>query len=574
MADAISDKKSDRSDVETRGSDEPILIDTSSTQRDKHKAIGDKIFNALHKLVYEWYGIRLDWLYSFDEFKADNKDKFLSEQNNTLTEIIKKISNDKGQTTLRFLSKDDILSAIKIDNEIIIEIYKKEENSNWTVKLPAGFSEELKPAVKQLISALPPENSGDTISLHNITSLLDLIQMKFEKSKYLKDQFEKWVNELWNSQKTYLSSKSSLGLHNDQELLKAAKPVQGFYSDDDVMLLIQALLKLSGFERNNDPKTFGKINDKAVYILNSTSLSDGQGRLDDLARDICKILLMDMGTEKNILIPIRLQHEYHWVTAQLKIGINNRITAYIHDSLYDNKCVHDDIIFQLSDLFIKKEQMNQILGAKSISITFEDEEVQKLNLILNKFDVKKSIVEKIQKETSNVYCGGYTARIIANLVKTDLTEENKKEIWNCNSNKDILLRKNDACIVNNSNIPNLYLFGTHEQSSDTLHTLSTNAENNRKNQTKHILERIKEDLNSSDQKGEILSKLKEITSTFLFEKEGVLDTKNDLLEATNIYNTLRTLQKNLVENNPLATYLFKHNEESNLELDESGGCNN
>jgi hypothetical protein len=68
------------------------------------------------------------------------------------------------------------------------------------------------------------------------------------------------------------------------------------------------------------------------------------------------------------------------------------------------------------DLFIKKEQMNQILGAKNISITFEDEEVQKLNLILNKFDVKKSIVEKIQKETSNVYCGGYTARIIANLV--------------------------------------------------------------------------------------------------------------------------------------------------------------
>ncbi|MFN9804699.1 MAG: hypothetical protein ACK54Y_12835, partial [Bacteroidota bacterium] len=185
--------------------------------------------------------------------------------------------------------------------------------------------------------------------------------------------------------------------------------------------------------------------------------------------------------------------------------------------------------------------MKQILDAKNISITFEDDEIQKLNLILNKFEVKKSIVEKIQKETFNVYCGGYTARIITNLVKTDLTEENKKEIWNCNNNRDALLRKNDADIINNSNIPNLHLFGTRDQSSDTLHTLSTKAENNRKNQTKHILERIKEDLNSSEQKGEILSKLKEIISTFHFEKEGVLDAKNDLLKSNNIYNTLLSL---------------------------------
>lgn len=30
-----------------------------------------KIFKAFHNLVYEWYGIRLDWLYSFDDFKND-----------------------------------------------------------------------------------------------------------------------------------------------------------------------------------------------------------------------------------------------------------------------------------------------------------------------------------------------------------------------------------------------------------------------------------------------------------------------------------------------------------------------
>jgi hypothetical protein len=248
LADAISDKKSGDSDVEMQGSDEPIIIDTSSTQRDKHKAIGDKIFKAFHSLVYEWYGIRLDWLYSFEEFKAGNREEFFSKNQDRLldpskvkkelinTELTKLIKQDHKK---KFLEEPFFLMILKYmhvkieDVDIQIKASKKNQY-DILLSFETQLSKEQEAFLK--LHGLTREETGSlfqwadnpTSTLHNLfTQKLEISLLRKRIAEQLQNQiqeivkiaecqrtkveesFNAWCKEKWNSQAIHTSGKSS-----------------------------------------------------------------------------------------------------------------------------------------------------------------------------------------------------------------------------------------------------------------------------------------------------------------------------------------------------------------------------
>lgn len=161
--------------------------------------------------------------------------------------------------------------------------------------------------------------------------------------------------------------------------------VDYLYSDEDVLILIDALLKKGGKEREKhglerdiikEGESFGD-----TIILAPLSEGDDQEQLVYLTNSIDKAILYRL---KQLLVPINVQN-VHWVTLQLKIRSvqfgQPEITAVIHDS---NGSHTSKIVANL-------------VNSKSISIEAE------------------SSLTKIQKEKMNNYCGGYTARLIASL---------------------------------------------------------------------------------------------------------------------------------------------------------------
>lgn len=489
---------------------------------EKGTTIKDEIFKALHNLVYEWYGIRLDYLYSFDEFKKDNKDKFLNEQNVKLIELVNKIHNITKLNTLRFISKENTSSIIEVENERIIELYKKEGSNSLSVIYPSSeWDKSLKEDVLRLIKVLLP-SAGDTISLHDTTSLLDLIRIKFEKSKYLKDQFEKWVDESWNSKAAFLA-------HNDQELLKYAKPVQGFYSNDDVNLLIEALLKEKELSRNNlSYEVIGNNIGLKTYILDGRSLNTTQitvneeDYLNSLKNDIDKILLENKNTALQILMPIRLKTVLHWATVQLKVDQDQKIQILIYDSAYKDTLIKDDIIFELKKLY-NIGTFTSIEHAKVIKI---------------QVNVKNKCLK-------DVYCGGYTAHLISNLAITpNVAEGNELSIWGVNKNSDEQ-RHIDANLVNQT-LP--------EKSLD-FGKLGDNLGSKKKSQEKDLLreENAKykfhelEEIFSHDDKIELPEKLINFIATI--KKEDIFKTdKNFIDKPEEFLNLIREIPKE-IENN-------------------------
>jgi hypothetical protein len=140
--------------------------------------------------------------------------------------------------------------------------------------------------------------------------------------------------------------------------------------------------------------------------------------LNSLKGDIDKILLDNKGVDLQILIPIRLKTALHWATAQLNVSQDQKIEVLIYDSAYENTLVKDDIIFELKNLY-------------------------NINIFV---PVKHAQVEKIQNPTGtkliNVYCGGYTAHLIANLAVS------QKPAWGDLDSIDSNQRLDDAILVN------------------------------------------------------------------------------------------------------------------------------
>ncbi len=205
---------------------------------------------------------------------------------------------------------------------------------------------------------------------------------------------------------------------------KRAKAVEGFYSNDDVMILIDALLKQNGKERENSNSNGNqdivKNNEENLYtmILAPILNSEDQNVIASLVSDINRAIDKKV---QQILVAINFLN-FHWFTAQLLItysDVKPHVQVILHDSAHHRTSL---------EIIEKLKEFPNI----SFSISQEEGTLPKIQVSQN-------------GELINLYCGGYTARLIANLVTNP--NERGKWIWNCGENNDSLLRNDDRDTV-------------------------------------------------------------------------------------------------------------------------------
>lgn len=305
-----------------------------------------------------------------------------------------------------------------------------ELTKNWYGK--EIFNKEVESAVCDI--PLLPEMNKDTVLDMSIDSLPKLI-------------FTNKMSELSLEEKDSQISNKPLDT--------GAKSVQGFYFNDDVNLLVKALLlnqelSISVYTDESYQITGGLVN-LNTYIFNAKSWNDGKSTIGietyikNLKQEIDEILLRNQGFELQILIPVRLEDHEHWATTQLTVSRNGEIKALIYDSLYSNNLVNDDIIYELKKLY-NKDKKNQF--------TFTS--------------IKHAQITKIQQGTENVYCGGYTAHLISNLIVVpEVNKSNKLSIWGVGNNSDTQQRQNDADLINHRLPKEAHKFGKLGDNSNT-----------------------------------------------------------------------------------------------------------
>ena len=213
------------------------------------------------------------------------------------------------------------------------------------------------------------------------------------------------------------------------KVIYLAKKVEGFYANDDVMILLDALLKQSNKEREKtkDKQDIIKNNDgtyRDIMILSPLETTGEEEQVNSLIKDIDRAITKNV---EQILLPINI-YNHHWVTVQLIINYEatkNHIQLIIHDSLGTYK-----------SLEILAELKTRLKDRYNIA------------------DPQEGNLKCIQKGTGNLYCGGYTARLIFHLA-------NKLNNWGDGEEKedDSLLRNGDVAIVNQHNIANSHKFG-------------------------------------------------------------------------------------------------------------------
>ncbi|MEI6187865.1 MAG: hypothetical protein WCP46_05120, partial [Alphaproteobacteria bacterium] len=205
--------------------------------------------------------------------------------------------------------------------------------------------------------------------------------------------------------------------------------VNGFYSGEDVMILIDVLLDKDGKTREKREDQQNRVKKINGYYTNSMILPPFQVNADSAAiRALIEYINQAIDNEvTQILVPINI-HNFHWVTLQLNISVDgsHKIEAIIHDS---NAKRHSlEIIDKLKSEFIGIYTIEQ----------------------------KESGLARLQEGKGNVYCGGYTARLIAFLA-TNYDSEG----WGNGEEKenDSWLRDRDVNIINESSYEGAGGFG-------------------------------------------------------------------------------------------------------------------
>jgi hypothetical protein len=205
--------------------------------------------------------------------------------------------------------------------------------------------------------------------------------------------------------------------------------VRGFYSETDVIVLIEALLQTGGLTRDKN----GRVSEHSKILApKRTILENGivQSEIDDLVLEISS-----MQSGQQVLIPVIIPSQVHWVTLQIK----SYKDSTLHLRVYDSK----------GSRYIK--EMNKLS-----------------NLLKAQFSVKTITVNEVTTPTiqhSDVYCGGYTARLISNLVLSSQSVYTHTSIWNCGVLKDQSLRAEDLSIVNAAKPFNYEKFGKPDELS-------------------------------------------------------------------------------------------------------------
>ncbi|MDZ5762084.1 hypothetical protein Cyrtocomes_00452 [Candidatus Cyrtobacter comes] len=213
-----------------------------------------------------------------------------------------------------------------------------------------------------------------------------------------------------------------------------------YYNDIDIRNLIETLVG------DNAAGTFANehyIRVGSTYILRPASLSDDGNVARIIATQISEIVGDEdtsLPAARRILIPIRLENEAHWVTGEFIISENREISGQIYDSLGDAR--NDLVSATLAEL--------QTMGGTS--------EDGGTGFYVTSTNAPSVNIYPIQAESQNVYCGGYTARLIANLAmmsETDLQNDAqrsdilmRREIWNIEyPDDDAMQRQLDRKII-------------------------------------------------------------------------------------------------------------------------------
>ena len=378
-----------------------------------------------------------------------------------------------------------------------------------------------------------------------------------ELAKHLKDSTHSHTINL---------SGNDIGDYGAEELSKKkeeeARKVEGYYSDIDVLILVDALLTSKGVKRIAGVKhqdivevlaeekgevlaeKKGKIT--KIMVLAPINESAEEGIIDALERDVGRGF--DNQIEQ-ILVPI-VENDFHWYTVQLLINYDRSeksIEAIIHDSLFTRS-------------FSKNiESLGQRLGQRL-----------KEKVVIEQ---KEGNLPKIQQNTGNEYCGGYTARLIAHLVIGENIDD--KAAWGCQDKGDNELRKEDVRIVNENNTERSSLFGRADSNYSAMNLKATKEKKDivryRLDASKKEIERrlveigdkkqIKEILgailsgNEKFDKDEVLNKEGELSG-----RSGVTSEKNniEIPENSEIYKRLREIgeaNKETIESNKA---IFKH----------------
>ena len=88
-----SKMKTESKAVEEEGKENNADKDVDET----HNTVADLLFKALHNLIYEWYGVHLEYLYPAEQFERDQRKLFFEENSDKVgsLEELEKVLDDK-----------------------------------------------------------------------------------------------------------------------------------------------------------------------------------------------------------------------------------------------------------------------------------------------------------------------------------------------------------------------------------------------------------------------------------------------------------------------------------------------
>ncbi len=201
--------------------------------------------------------------------------------------------------------------------------------------------------------------------------------------------------------------------------------IEGYYSGEDIDLLIKALLKQDNYLIENDYLVSVKdgkgqsLEEVSTYVLPATSNGEGLGHLGDLINFIAS----RQNHACQVLIPYKVSGFEHWVSIFVHYQ-DNQFSVTVYDSLANAKTADKTI----------------------------DEVVSFMSLTQAKV-IKYPLQKPKRIQNGNVYCGGYTAHVIAEAAMHPPQKPDGLNDLKCisnfliNSHNDSNHRANDAKIV-------------------------------------------------------------------------------------------------------------------------------
>jgi hypothetical protein len=236
--------------------------------------------------------------------------------------------------------------------------------------------------------------------------------------------------------------------------------VSGFYEADDIRILRDALLKKRELSINTDFLVV-RLDGTSSYTSGTggfetyitTPLHASRSESRGLIETICKALLRNYryAGRQQILFPLRMRNVQHWVTGQLLIE-PDRMCLMIHDSSDYYKSLEIETI--LKDFFNSDPKNIQEFLNESGSLIAASHHAQLLEIIAarklkNHFQFHSSRSKIFQIQRGGMYCGGFTTRLIIQLIDFPSANITERGIWDCGGREkgESELREEDAALV-------------------------------------------------------------------------------------------------------------------------------